>query len=248
MFYFFTGKENITDTSVIITGKDVNHIKNVLRMKEGDNICVHCDSDKRTEYLCFIDEFSENEITCAIIGIKDASNELPSKIYLFQGYPKSDKLETIIQKNIELGVYEIIPMFTERCIVKLDESKTAKKINRFNSIAEAAAKQSRRDIIPVVKPPLSFKEALSYAEENCDVRLIPYELAEDMSATKALINSIEPGQSIAVFIGPEGGFTAAEINAALDAGFKPITLGKRILRTETAGMALMSVLMYRLDG
>ncbi len=157
-------------------------------------------------------------------------------------------MELIIQKAVELGAYRVIPMSTKRCVVKLDEKKAASKIKRWQAISEAAAKQSKRGIIPEVEMPITMKQAVEYCKsENIDVRLIPYENAEDISFTKKIIEGIEPGQSTAVFIGPEGGFSEEEIALCLENDVKPITLGKRILRTETAGFTAISWLMYHLE-
>lgn len=172
--------------------------------------------------------------------------ELPSKIYLFQGIPKADKMELIIQKAVELGVYEIIPVAMRRSVVKLDEKKAKSKLLRWQSISEAAAKQSKRKVIPNVKAVMTFKEAAAYAKQM-DVKLLPYELAEGMHHTKELIGGLVPGQSVAVFIGPEGGFDEEEIKTASESGLQPITMGKRILRTETAGFTILAWLMYHLE-
>lgn len=179
--------------------------------------------------------------------VEEANRELPSKIYLFQGLPKGDKMELIIQKAVELGVYEIIPVATKRAVVKLDAKKAEAKQKRWQSIAESAAKQSRRNIIPHIHEVVKFGQAVDYAK-NLDITLIPYELAEDMEKTKQIFETIQPGQSIGIFIGPEGGFDESEIVLAQENGISPITLGKRILRTETAGMAVLSVLMFQLEG
>ncbi len=172
--------------------------------------------------------------------------ELPSRIYLFQALPKGDKMELIVQKAVELGVWEIIPVASKRCVVKLDQKKAGAKTARWQSIAEAAAKQSKRAAVPKVTQVSNFSEALERAS-GMDVRLIPYELAEDMGKTRSLLEGIEPGQDIALFIGPEGGFEESEINLALDKGLEPITLGRRILRTETAGMTVLSWIVYLLE-
>ena len=155
-------------------------------------------------------------------------------------------MELIIQKAVELGAYEVIPVETKRCVVKLDGKKAAKKVDRWQQIAESAAKQSKRMLIPNVHQIMTFKEALSYAQ-SMDIRLIPYELAKGMQETKEILTAIEPGQSIGIFIGPEGGFEEKEVEAAIEEGAKPITLGRRILRTETAGLAILSVLMFQLE-
>ena len=189
----------------------------------------------------------EDEIVCTLRFVKEDGVELPSKIYLFQGLPKADKMELIVQKAVELGVYEIIPVATKRAVVKLDEKKAKTKIARWQTIAEAAAKQSKRRIVPEIHSVMSFKEAIGYAKQ-CQVRFIPYELAEGMEKTRELIEGLQPGQDMAIFIGPEGGFEESEIQAALENGITPITLGKRILRTETAGFTVLSWIMYQLEG
>ena len=188
-----------------------------------------------------------SEEVCAVIKEEQSvDTELPSKIYLFQGLPKSDKMEFIVQKAVELGVFGIVPVATKRAVVKLDDKKAAKKVERWNSIAEGGAKQSGRNVIPEVTKVMSFKEAIAFAKE-LDVILIPYELAEGMQETKQIIEDIRPGQSIGIFIGPEGGFETEEVEYAISQGAKAITLGKRILRTETAGLTTLSILMYHLE-
>lgn len=245
MYQFFVEPSQIQDKKVIITGSDVNHIKNVLRLKAGEEIAVRNGVDGK-EYRCGIEEFAQDQIICSLRFIREEGVELPSKIYLFQGIPKADKMELIIQKAVELGVFEVIPVAVKRCVVKLDERKARAKVSRWQGIAEAAAKQCKRGIIPVVREPMTMKEAVSYAGEM-DVKLIPYELAEDMSHTKKMIEAVRPGQGVAVFIGPEGGFEESEVAEALAAGIEPVTLGKRILRTETAGFTVLSWLMYHFE-
>ncbi|MDE7285748.1 MAG: 16S rRNA (uracil(1498)-N(3))-methyltransferase [Lachnospiraceae bacterium] len=245
MYQFFVEPRQIQGNKVIITGGDVNHIKNVLRMKPGEEISISNGVDGK-EYRCGIEELGEEEIVCELRFIKEEGVELPSKIYLFQGLPKADKMELIIQKAVELGVYEIIPVACKRAVVKLDEKKAKNKITRWQGIAQAAAKQSRRGIIPKVKEVMSFNEAANYSK-CADVRMIPYELAEDIEKTRALIGGLKPGEDIAIFIGPEGGFAGEEVETAIKEGMEPITLGRRILRTETAGMAVLSIIMYHLE-
>lgn len=245
MNQFFVEPEQIQGKRIVIGGSDVNHIRNVLRMKPGEEIAVSNGCDGK-EYRCGIEEFTESEVVCSLRFIKEDGLELPSRIYLFQGLPKADKMEFIIQKAVELGAYEIIPVETKRSVVKLDERRSQKKVERWQVIAEAAAKQSRRRVIPRVRPVMTMKEAAAYAKE-LDTGFIPYELAEDMGETKKRIAALLPGQSISVFIGPEGGFEEAEIQLAIENGITPITLGKRILRTETAGLAILSWLMYHLE-
>ena len=245
MHHFFVEPSQIQGNEVRITGSDVKHIKNVLRMRTGEELSVSNGVDRK-EYRCGIEELGEEEILCRIRFMKEADVELPSKVYLFQGLPKGDKMELIVQKAVELGAYEIIPVAARRAVVKLDEKKAKHKRERWQGIAEAAAKQSRRKIVPEVKPVMGMKEAIAYASEM-DVRLIPYEMAEGMERTKEIISAMEPGQTIAVFIGPEGGFEESEIEAAENAGICPITMGKRILRTETAGLAVLAWIMYQLE-
>ena len=245
MYHFFVEPSQIQGKRIVITGGDVNHIKNVLRMKIGEEIAVSNGEDGK-EYRCGIEAFSEDEVICGLRFMKEDGVELPSKIALFQGLPKADKMELIVQKAVELGVGEIIPVAAGRSIVKLDEKKAKAKVSRWQGIAEAAAKQSRRGVIPKISEVMSIKEAVAYAD-SMDVKLIPYELAEDMAKTKEIISGIRPGESVAVFIGPEGGFEEKESAAAMERGFLPVTLGKRILRTETAGFTVLAWLMYHLQ-
>ena len=226
-----------------INGTDVNHIKNVLRMKCGEDVWISDGGDK--EYHCQIEELGEDEVLLHILYAQEPEYELPNKIYLFQGLPKADKMELIIQKAVELGAFSIIPVETKRCVVKLDVKKAAKKVVRWQQIAESAAKQSKRSLIPEVKMPMSYKEAVAYAKK-LDVKLVPYENEHGMSGTKAAMEQIEKGESVAVFIGPEGGFAPEEIEMVRDE-MQLISLGRRILRTETAGIAALAILGYQLE-
>lgn len=246
MYRFFV-KQNQIDMEqkkIHIVGNDVNHIKNVLRMRQGEEIVISAGDNQ--EYTCFIEEMTQEEVLASVMYVQEVGLELSSRIYLFQGLPKSDKMELIIQKAVELGAYEIIPVDTRRTVVKLDAKKQASKIKRWQGISESAAKQSKRMIVPLIHPVMKFQEALEYAKD-LDIRLIPYELAEDMTHTRELLGQIQPGQSIGIFIGPEGGFAQEEIDAAMECQVQPITLGKRILRTETAGMTVLSILMFLLE-
>lgn len=245
MYHFFVNPEQIGEREIKITGKDVNHIKNVLRMQPGEEIAVSSGQDSK-KYRCEIVELSEQEITAKIMWAEEAGMELPNKIYLFQGLPKSDKMELIIQKAVELGVYEIVPVATKRAVVKLDLKKEQNKRKRWQAISESAAKQSKRMIIPQIHSVMTFQEAVLYAKEM-DVKIIPYELAEGMGKTREIFGNIKKGQSVAVFIGPEGGFDDQEAALAAESGILPVTLGKRILRTETAGMAVLSMLVFCLE-
>ena len=245
MYQFFVEPEQIQGNRAIIRGNDVNHIKNVLRMKPGDELALANGMDGK-EYRVGIVSFFENEIECELRFIKEDAVELPCQVYLFQGLPKGDKMELIVQKAVELGACEVIPVAMARSVVRLDEKKAASKVKRWQTISEAAAKQSKRGKVPSVHEVVSFKDALDYAS-SMDVKILPYELAEEMDKTKELVRSIRPGQRVAVFIGPEGGFDAKEAASAEEEGFLPVTLGKRILRTETAGMVFLSILMYEME-
>ena len=246
---------------IYISGKDYNHIKNVLRLRIGEEIIVS-DGTSR-DYHCRISDYPEEMVEAEIIDINDNATELPAKIILFQGMPKADKFEHIIQKTVELGVHEIYPVMMKRCVVKLESrgsgksgssGKEAKKLQRFNSIAEAAAKQSQRGIIPEVKSFISFRDAVDMAA-SMDMMLIPYESARGMDYSREIINSIRElckktdsaKPTVGIFIGPEGGFTPEEIEYAKEKGGVIISLGNRILRTETAGPAILSILGFALD-
>lgn len=244
MYHFFVTPEQIGETSIEITGTDVNHIKNVLRMKPGERVLISNGIDK--DYRCQIIDITAEQVTAEILSVDEEGTELPAKLYLFQGLPKSDKMELIIQKAVELGVYQIIPMATKRAVVKLDGKKEAAKVKRWNGIAESAAKQSKRIIIPEVTGVMTLKEAFAYAKEF-EVNLIPYEHEEGMVGTRKELERIKPGMEIGIFIGPEGGFDDREIALAKEQDIRPITLGKRILRTETAGLATLSILMFQLE-
>ncbi len=243
-FFVEKGLINNAGEDIIITGEDVLHIRNVLRLNIGEEILIS-DGDG-TDYQCRIADISKDNVVCSICDIFRNTAELPVRITLFQGMPKADKMELIIQKTVELGVTEIIPVITRRTVVKVDEKKAARKHERYNSIAMAAGKQSGRGIVPEVKPFMSFKEALEYAG-TLDMNIIPYEEARGMEYSRSVISDIKGKKSLGIFIGPEGGFAKEEIEAAMEIDAKCITLGNRILRTETAGLACLSIIMFSLD-
>ncbi len=275
MYQFFVEEHQLAGERICILGSDVNHIKNVLRMKQGTRVrvsmksavneedaysntrvtddCKNTDiegNEKMAEnvgksYFGIIDNITDTEVWVNIEEEDTVGTELGSKIYLFQGLPKGDKMELIIQKAVELGVYEIIPVAMKNCVVKLDDKKSASKIKRWQAISESAAKQSKRTVIPEVTMPLSWKLALERAKE-LDIVLVPYENERGMEATREIMQSIKQGQSIGIFVGPEGGFAPEEIGN-LATGFHRISLGRRILRTETAGLATLSMLVFCLD-
>lgn len=232
------------DKTVNITGEDVNHIKNVLRLRTGECITL-CDG-RGKDYICRISKLGEDYVSADVEDIMMNAAELNTKITLFQGMPKADKMELIIQKAVELGVNEIVPVMTKRTVVKLDVKKEKKKLERYNSIALSAAKQSGRGVIPVVKDFMSYKEALSYAE-SLDMNIIPYEEAKGIEYSRQIISDIKGKNNLGIFIGPEGGFAKEEVDAAVNIGAKCITLGNRILRTETAGLAVLSIIMFEIE-
>lgn len=240
MYHFFVQAKQHKEDIIRIEGSDVNHIKNVLRMKTGEKL--NLTDEDGVGYTCSIKSFDTDSIIVDILEVFEVSHELPAQITLFQGLPKSDKFELIIQKMVELGVHEIIPVETSRCVVKFDDKKKENKVKRWNKIAESAAKQSKRTYIPKVRDIQTFRDAVRISADY-DLKCIPYENAEGMKATKLFLNKLKKDMKIAFFIGPEGGFEASEIELAEKNNLEPISLGKRVLRTETAGMALMSMIM-----
>jgi len=245
MYHFFVEKKNISDKQIIIEGKDHNHIKNVLRMREGEEISVGTGEDD-DEYRCLIERFEDERVICKLMFVKRADVELESKVYLYQCLPKADKMELVIQKCVELGVSEVIPVASKRCVVKLDDKKAQNKTDRWQAIAEAAGKQSKRAIVPFIGHVMSFKDALKDASK-ADIKLIPYELYDSLDESKKVFENIKPGKDIAFIIGPEGGFEEDEVKAAMEEGFVPVSLGKRILRTETASLTLMAWIAFCLE-
>jgi 16S rRNA (uracil1498-N3)-methyltransferase len=240
MYNFFVDIENKQDDLFLIKGSDYNHLINVLRFKKGDEFLVTCNG---VSNLCLLEDYSSDTAFAKIITSNYQNTELPIKIHLFQGLPKSDKLELIIQKAVELGVYEIIPTEMARCVVKFDDKKKSSKIERFNLISESAAKQSKRNVIPKVLEVMSYKNALEYAK-TLDLLLIPYECENGMQGTKTALSKIKSGMSVGIIIGSEGGFSESEVELAKALpNAMVISLGKRILRTETAAISTISTLM-----
>lgn len=232
--------EGPVNDSFVITGDDMHHLVRVVRLKRGEVIRVS--SADGLNYLCEVSDITSDEL---IAKVKEEvpSTELSNKIYLFQALPKGDKMETIIEKCVELGVHEIIPVQMKNCIVKLDDKKKKSKLTRYQTVAETAAKQSKRSIIPKVADFMSFKDAFEYAK-SLDVLLLPYESKNGMKDTFDALDSIKEGMSIGVFIGPEGGFDSSEIELVRES-CRIISLGRRILRTETAAICTLSMLMLK---
>ena len=243
MYQFFVEDDQIGEDLISITGSDVNHMKNVLRMKPGEQVRIS-NQDGR-DFLCRVESLCDNEVILRIEEKDIPGTELPAKIYLFAGMPKGERMETVIEKAVELGVHEIIPVAMKYCVVKLDEKKAEKKVARWQEIARSAAKQSKRSMIPNIHPIMSFREAVDYAKA-CDRRLVPYENEEGMSATAKAFADLCDASSIGVFIGPEGGFAEEEIET-LRPDSQVISLGRRILRTDTASITMLSMLMMHLE-
>lgn len=297
MHRFFVDQSDIDTENGIcrIRGKDVNHIGTVLRMKKGEQILLSTGiREDEVEYLCEIDEIGPDEVSARILDLQKRARELPLDLYLFQAIPKGDRFETVIEKGVELGVHEIVPVQSARCIVKLDDKRAEKKTARWNALALSAAKQSKRSFVPVVERPVGWADALALAK-GLDKIVVPYENAKGMRHTREVIaglkelcggeesaaessgcsgkesaaessgyggkesaaessgyGSKESGErkkpgSVGIFIGPEGGFEEKEILQLQEIGAEIITLGHRILRTDTAGIAVLSMLMLHLE-
>ena len=245
MYHFFVEPGQIAGNVLTIEGADAHHIRDVLRMKKGEAIEA-VDGTGRI-YTCHVADFTDEAVLADIEAVSEAASELPCPITLYMGLPKFDKMELIIQKAVELGAACIVPVACRRSVVKLDKKKEAGKIARWEAIAEAAAKQSKRALIPEIRPVMTFQEAVAEAKE-AGMILMPYECAGNMARTREVLAGIRPGQRVGIFIGPEGGFDPAEAELAGEAGAHVITLGGRILRTETAAITTLSILMYMLEG
>ncbi len=243
MYQFFVEDSQVGKDFITITGADVNHIKNVLRMKPGEDVRIS--SEGGHDYACRVLEVADTFVQLTILDDQIESTELANPVFLFQALPKGDRMEYVVQKAVELGVHEIIPVAMKYCVVKLDEKKAQAKVRRWQAIAQSAAKQSKRSRVPVVRPVIDFASAALYAME-CDCRLVPYENECGMQAAAKALGSIRRGERISVMIGPEGGFAPEEIEALRDK-MQVISLGRRILRTDTAAAVMLAALMLRIE-
>lgn len=242
MYQFFVAPGQIQGTEAIITGSDVNHIRNVLRMKVGEKVRIS--DNEGNDFYCEVAQIGKEEVSLSVL--ERAEDTEPSlKITLFQGLPKGDKMEQVVQKSVELGVSEIIPVAMKNCVVKLDEKRARAKQARWQAIAESAAKQSKRSMIPRVGEVMSFADAATYAKK-LDVRILPYENQRGLAHTREVFGRIPKGVSVGIFIGPEGGYDSSEIALAKD-DMEMVSLGNRILRTETAGLCALSMLLYEVE-
>lgn len=242
MHQFFVEDCQIGREYVTITGSDVRHIGKVLRMKPGETVRISSAGGKNL--FCSLTEITDTFVQAQILD-QAAETELPARVHLFMGIPKGDRMESVIQKGVELGVYEIIPVAMQYCVVKLDEKKGATRIKRWQAIAESAAKQSKRSLIPCVAAIHSFEEAVRSASAS-DLCIVPYENASGMQTFAKAMQSLKTNTDIAVFIGPEGGFSEKEIGLLREQAME-VSLGKRILRTDTAAITILASVMLSLE-
>lgn len=247
---FFVKEEQIQENQIIILGQDVNHIKKVLRAKIGDELQI-CNSQNGENFLCEIDNLDEEKIICQIKEKIQEQVESNIEVTIFQGLPKADKMEYIIQKSVELGVYDITPVEMKRCVVKLNEKDKSKKIERWQKISEVAAKQCGRDIIPQINNIINIKNICNLIQEY-DMVLVAYENEEKNTLKEQLENIKKQNNSkskvkIGIIIGPEGGLEEKDVETLKENGAKVITLGRRILRTETVALNVLSIIMYELE-
>ncbi len=242
MHKFFVQREFITENTAVIEGDDVKHIYKVLRLQTGDKVSINdCHGN---EYLGDINEINKKQVIVNLLEKLPINNESPVNIYLYQGLPKSTKMDLIVQKATELGVKEITPVVTERVVVKSELSEF-RKVDRWNRIALEACKQSKRSLLPIINTPIEFDELINNLTDM-DMIVVPYE-NEDGYGIKNIVSDLNKNiKNIAVVIGPEGGFEEREIEILRSINAYIVTLGPRILRTETAGFVCVTMLMYEL--
>ena len=240
---FFVPTENFDGESVKITGSDAFHIARSLRMAVGDEITV-CDMQSR-EHTCRLEKIRDDECVCSIVSTNEGNTESPAEITLFMGYPKGDKLEFIVQKAVELGASRIVPFESSRCIKRPKAEKVEKQTARLSRIAEEAAKQCGRAKLPTVEAPISFNEALSRAKEDA-LALFCYE-GDGTRSLKECLADAGSYKKISVLVGPEGGFSMEEAEAAKNKGLLSANLGPRILRCETAPIYALSAISYAIE-
>ena len=246
MYKFFVNENQIEDNKIKIIGEDVNHIKNVLRLEKDESICI-CSKETSISFLCKIIDLNNDSVICEVVEEIEETTETNCYIHIFQGLPKSDKFEFIIEKCTEIGVKEITPVSMKRSIVKLDEKDKVKKLARWKKIAEVAAKQSKRDNILKVNNVINFQNIFEKVKDY-DILLVAYE-EEKENTLKSVLNKYKDRKDlkVAVIIGPEGGIDQSEINLSKNNNFISVTLGKRILRTETAPLVISSNIIYELE-
>ena len=231
--------DSVDGERIVLDGESARHIAKSLRMRVGDMICVT--DGGADDYGCQIEEITRDEVVLKVCYKQACESEPTCRVTIYQGVPKSSKLEDIIQKCVELGVTEIVPTLTKRCVSRPDDKSAGKKNVRYQKIALEAAQQSGRGIVPQIQNMKTLKQAV--ADDNSEVKIVFYE-----GGGERLTEIVKPNtKSVAVFIGPEGGFEDAEIKLAMENGIEPITLGKRILRTETAGFTVLSWIVYLME-
>ena len=242
-YHFFIESDQVSGGIAEIRGSDVNHIKNVLRMHPGEEIVL---SDGVLQYNCRVESLEADRVLASVCGTVREDRELPARIILLQGIAKGERMDTLVQKSVELGASGIIPLMMERTVVRLEDKKAAQRQERWQAIAESAAKQSGRGLIPEVSPVTDFARLKDLAA-GFDRLFMAYELAEGMKATREAFAAVKPGEKVGLIIGPEGGISRGEAELALACGAEAISLGRRILRTETAGPAALAMLNYVLE-
>ena len=248
---FFVEQEQIKNNQIAIIGQDLNHIKKVLRGKIGDELQI-CNKQNKENYLCQIQSIENEKIICEIKSKIEEQTETNVEVTIFQGLPKADKMEYVIQKSVELGVHDITPVEMKRCVVKLNDKDKIKKIDRWQKISEVAAKQCGRDIIPKINNVINIKNLCNLIEKY-DIVLVAYEnekkntLKEQLKKIKNKYNSTNAKIKIGLVIGPEGGLEEKDVDLLQQKGASIITLGNRILRTETVALNVLSIIMYELE-
>lgn len=240
----FVEDSDVQDNLIKVAGEDAHHLSNVLRMKIGEMLRISNQSGE--SFLCEVSQISQEEVLCEIVERNYKETELKGEILLFQALPKGERLEFVTQKTTELGVTEIYPVAMDFCITKWEPSKAAKKQARYQAIADAAAKQSKRSKLVKFNSVVSFDEALKLAKEKADIILLPYENEEGMVGSKKALDEIKKDTRVAIFIGPEGGFSEKEIEKA-KSDAKLLSLGKRILRTDTAAVLAVGMVMLKME-
>lgn len=244
MSRFFTDASNIKDKYIYLDDRDdLHHMSKVLRLKAGDEVDVS--DGAKFEYHGVIEELDQNLATIKILDKQAFAREPELLVSLYQGVPKAGKMEVIIQKNVEEGVHEIIPVFMDRTIV-VDKGNFSKKIDRWQRVSDEAVKQCKRGIIPKVRESIKFNEMMAELE-SFDLVLFPYENEDDTNIKDVLRNLHEKPKKVAIVIGPEGGFSDSEADALKKMGASTVSLGKTILRTETAGLVALAMTMYELE-
>ncbi|HAX72863.1 MAG TPA: 16S rRNA (uracil(1498)-N(3))-methyltransferase [Firmicutes bacterium] len=244
---YFLNNDQFNEDIVQITGDDAHHISRVMRQSEGDEIIV-CNEDKQS-FIVKIIKVDAQVIVCQIVSTIEKNAELPVNVSIAQGIPKGDKFEWVIQKGTECGAFEFVPVSMERSVVKIDQKKEKKKLERWSKIAKEAAEQSHRSVVPTISEVQTFKQFIQYAKQF-DICLFAYEetaKAGELFQLKQTLSQIHTGAKVLVLVGPEGGISEKEVTTLLESGFKACALGPRILRTETAPIYILSAISYELE-